>query len=335
MENRDNSSILGISIRGAVLLISYINNKVHTFDAIEKAFSKKSDNKEVFWLNINNPSESDFEFLKNKFNFHHLTIEDCIHKTKRCKINDYKDYHFLVIVTSDNHANNTFSYNNVYVYISSNYIITIHYGENKSVKKIMNDIAKGSEIVSNGSDFVLYNILDEAIDQLFVITDTIEEKISTLEEDSMNNPVQSTLNSIMRVKKSVIKLRRVVSPLREVLNTLLRHNDIVTEKYRIYFTDIYDHVLRIYDLIESDHEMVTSCLELYSSQLSNSMNKVMKILTIITTIMMPLTIVTGIYGMNFDNMPELRGKYSYFIVLFLMIISSFCEILYFRKKKWL
>ncbi|MFT5872891.1 MAG: magnesium transporter [Clostridium sp.] len=316
-------------------MISYINNKVQTFDTIDKAFSASSNNKETVWININNPSEKDFEFLKNKFNFHPLTIEDCVHKTKRCKINDYKDYHFLIIVTSDSHVNNAFSYSNVYIYISSNYIITIHYGENKSVKKIMNDIDKGLEIVSNGSDFVLYHILDEAIDQLFVVTDKIEEKISDLEEESMNNPVQSTLNNIMRVKKSVIKLRRVVSPLREVLNTLLRHDDIITEKYRIYFSDIYDHVLRIYDLIESDHEMVTSCLELYSSQLSNSMNKVMKILTVITTIMMPLTIITGIYGMNFVNMPELHAKYSYFIVLFLMVFSSICEILYFRKKNWL
>jgi magnesium transporter len=316
-------------------LITYINSERHEFNAIEKVFSETSSTQEMFWLNINNPSAKDFEFLKNKFNFHHLTIEDCINKTKRCKINDYKDYHFLVIATSDRHANNAFSYSNIYIYICSNYIITIHYGENKSIKKIMTDIDKGLSIVSKGSDFVLYNILDEAIDQLFVVTDKVEEKINFLEEESMNNPVQSTLNNIMAVKKSVIKLRRVVSPLREVLNTLLRHDDIITEKYRLYFTDIYDHVLRIYDLIESDHEMVTSCLELYSSQLSNSMNKVMKILTIITTVMMPLTIITGIYGMNFQNMPELHAKYSYFITIFIMFFISFCEILYFSKKKWL
>ncbi|MBZ9634804.1 magnesium/cobalt transporter CorA [Clostridium sp. FP1] len=317
-------------------MISYIDNEVHQFETIEKAFANNTSNtKEVFWLNINNPTDSDFEFLKGKFNFHPLTIDDCIHKSRRSKINDYNDYHFLIIATSDSHPNNTFSYNNIYVYISSNYIITIHYGESKSIKKIINDINKGLDIVSNGSDFVLYHILDESTDQLFIITDKLEEKINILEEESMNNPVQSTLNNIMRVKKSVIKLRRVVSPLREVLNTLLRHDDIITEKYRLYFSDIYDHILRIYDLIESDHEMVTSCLELYSSQLSNSMNKVMKILTIITTIMMPLTIITGIYGMNFENMPELHAKYSYFIVIFIMVFSSLCEILYFKKKKWL
>ncbi|MBU3145288.1 magnesium/cobalt transporter CorA [Clostridium sp. CF012] len=317
-------------------MITYINSEVHEFDAIEKAFAnKKANTKEVFWLNINNPTNSDFEFLKNKFKFHHLTIDDCIHKTKRSKITDYNDYHFLIITTSDSHPNNTFSYNNIYVYITSGYIITIHYGENKSVKKIINDIDNGLDIVSNGSDFVLYHILDEAIDQLFIITDKLEERINTLEEETMNNPVQITLNNIMRVKKSVIKLRRVVSPMREVLNTLLRHDDIITEKHRLYFSDIYDHILRIYDLIESDHEMITSCLELYSSQLSNSMNKVMKVLTIISTIMMPLTIITGIYGMNFVNMPELRAKYSYFIVIFIMIFSSIFQILFFKKKKWL
>ncbi|MBZ9687029.1 magnesium/cobalt transporter CorA [Clostridium estertheticum] len=317
-------------------MITYINSEVHEFDTIEEPFANKTlNNEEVFWLNINNPTDSDFEFLKDKFKFHQLTIDDCIHKTKRSKITDYNDYHFLIITTSDSHPNNTFSYNNIYVYISSSYIITIHYGENKSVKKIMNDIDNGLDIVSNGSDFVLYHILDEAIDQLFIITDKLEERINTLEEETMNNPVQNTLNNIIKVKKSIIKLRRVVSPLREVLNTLLRHDDIITEKHRLYFSDIYDHILRIYDLIESDHEMVTSCLELYSSQLSNSMNKVMKVLTIISTIMMPLTIITGIYGMNFENMPELHAKYSYFVIIFIMIFSSFCQILYFKKKKWL
>ncbi len=317
-------------------MVTYINSKVNEFASIDKAFAHEtSEKEEIFWLNINNPTESDFEFLKNKFKFHPLTIEDCINKSKRSKINDYNDYHFLIIATSDIHPNNTFSYNNIFVYISSNYIITIHYGESKSIKKIINDIDKGLAIVSNGSDFVLYHILDESIDQLFIITDKLEEKINILEEESMNNPVQNTLNNIMKVKKIVIKLRRVVSPLREVLNTLLRHDDIITEKHRLYFSDIYDHILRIYDLIESDHEMVTSCLELYSSQLSNSMNKVMKILTIITTIMMPLTIITGIYGMNFENMPELHAKYSYFIVIFIMIFSSLGEILYFKKKNWL
>lgn len=316
-------------------MITLINSKVHEYNNIEKALSETSNTKDVFWLNINNPSENDFKFLKKKFNFHHLTIEDCIQKTKRCKIKDYKDYHFIVITTSDSHANNTFSYNNIYVFVSLNYIITIHYGENKSIKKIMNDIDNGLDIVSYGSDFVLYNILDESVDQLFVITDKVEEIINVLEEESMNNPVQSTLNNIMKVKKSVIKLRRVVSPLREVLNTLLRHDDIISEKHRLYFSDIYDHILRIYDLIESDHEMVTSCLELYSSQLSNSMNKVMKILTIITTVMMPLTIITGIYGMNFQNMPELRAKYSYFITILIMFFISLCQIIYFKKKKWL
>lgn len=317
-------------------MITYINSEVHEFNAMEKVFlNERSNNKEVFWLNINNPTDSDFKFLKNKFNFHHLTIDDCIRKTKRSKITDYKDYHFLIIATSDTHVNNTFSYNNIYIYLSSNYIITINYGENKSLKKIIIDVDNGLDIVSNGSDFVLYHILDEATNQLFDVTDKIEEKINILEEETMNNPVQSTLNNIMRVKKSIIKLRRVISPMREVLNTLLRHDDIITEKHRLYFSDIYDHLLRIYDLIESDHEMVTSCLELYSSQLSNSMNKVMKVLTIISTIMMPLTIITGIYGMNFVNMPELRAKYSYFIVIFIMIFSSLCQILFFKKKKWL
>ena len=112
----------------------------------------------------------------------------------------------------------------------------------------------------------------------------------------------------------------------------MRHDDIISAENRIYYTDLYDHILRIYDLIESEQEMITSCLELYSSQLSNSMNKVMKFLTIITTIMMPLTIITGLYGMNFKNMPELEYKYGYFIVLIVMLFITIFQIIFFRKK---
>ena len=204
MLHKGDDLIANILIKGEILLITYINNKVHEFNDVESAFSKAPTTDEMFWLNINNPSEEDFEFLKNRFNFHHLTIEDCVNKSKRCKINDYKSYHFLILITSDSHTKNAFSYNNVYVYISSGYIITIHYGENKIVKKIMKAINNGLNIVSNGSDFVLYHILDEALDQLFTVTDKVEEKISLLEEESMNNPVQNTFNNIMIVKKSVI-----------------------------------------------------------------------------------------------------------------------------------
>jgi magnesium transporter len=316
-------------------MIKLIKDTLYENVHIRDVLGKVADTKDNYWIDIDNPSASELDELKKFYKFHSLVIEDCEKQIKRSKIDEFDNYHFLVAATHQNNQSAYYSYRNLYIFIGENYLISIHYGESKVISKIINNYKKDLDIFEKRIGFLLYHILDEAVDQYFLLTDKLEEDINNLEYKAMNKPVQDTLNEIMKEKRNVTKLRRVISPLREVINTLLRHDDIIDEKNRIYFSDIYDHILRIYDLIESDQEMVTSCLELYSSQLSNSMNIVMKFLTSITTIMTSITLLSGWFGMNFSNMPELKYKYSYFIFIIFVVLMTIFQITFFKKKKWL
>jgi magnesium transporter len=316
-------------------MLKLIKDTIYENSHILEVLSRVKDTKDNYWIDMDNPSAVDLDELKKFYRFHTLSIEDCMSKTKRSKIDEFDDYHFLVAVTHQSGQSTYYSYRNLYIFIGENYLITIHYGESKVIRNIINKYKEDLDIFQNGIGFLLYHILDETVDQYFLLTDKLEEDINTLEFKAMNKPVQETLNEIMKAKRNVTKLRRVISPLREVINTLLRHDDIIDEKSRIYFSDIYDHILRIYDLIESDQEMVTSCLELYSSQLSNSMNIVMKFLTSITTIMTSVTLLSGWFGMNFSNMPELSYKYSYFVFIIFVVIMTILQVTFFKKKRWL
>lgn len=316
-------------------MIKLIKDNLYEGMHISEVLKKVKDLKDNYWIDIDNPSSSELEELKNHYKFHSLAIEDCMTQTKRSKIDEFDNYHFIVAATHQSSPNAYYIYRNLYIFIGENYLISVHYGESKVINKIISEYKKELDRFQNRISFLLYHILDEAVDQYFLLTDKLEDDISILENKAMNKPVQNTLNEIMKAKKNIITLRRVVSPLREVINTLLRHDDIIDEKNRVYFSDIYDHILRIYDLIESDLEMVTSCLELYSSQLSNSMNTVMKFLTSITTVMTSITLLSGWYGMNFNNMPELGYKHSYLIFIILVIIITILEVTFFKKKKWL
>lgn len=316
-------------------MIKLIKDTLYENVHINDVLGKVSDEKDNYWIDIDNPSASELHELKKFYKFHSLVIEDCEKQIKRSKIDEFDNYHFIVAATHQSNQNAYYSYRNLYMFIGKNYLISIHYGESKVISKIINDYKKNMDIFESSISFLLYHILDDAVDQYFLLTDKLEEEINNLEYKAMNKPVQDTLNEIMKEKRNVAKLRRVISPLREVINTILRHDDIVDEKNRIYFSDIYDHILRIYDLIESDQEMVTSCLELYSSQLSNSMNIVMKFLTSITTIMTSITLLSGWFGMNFSNMPELSYKYSYFIFIIFVVLMTILQVIFFKKKKWL
>lgn len=316
-------------------MIKLIKDTLYENEHISDILARVKDVKDNYWIDMDNPSAAELEELKKFYKFHSLVIEDCVRQVKRSKINEFDKYHFIVAATHQSSPGTYYSYRNLYIFIGENYLITIHYGESKVIGKIMNKYKKEMDIFKNRISFLLYHILDEAIDDYFLLTDKLEEDINILEDKAMNKPVQSTLNEVMKEKKNITKLRRVIAPLREVINTLLRHDDIIDEKNRVYFSDIYDHILRIYDLIESDQEMVTSCLELYSSQLSNSMNTVMKFLTSITTIMTSITLLCGWYGMNFSNMQELSYKYSYFIFIIFVLLMTVLEIIFFKKKKWL
>lgn len=294
-------------------------------------------NGEQIWIDLEKPEESEIDILRDVFNFHPLAIEDCLHKRQRPKVDNYKDYYFIVLneFTGGN-INKNFTYTQLYIFLGENYIITIHWNKLKAINDTMERIMNGPRIFERGIDFILYNIFDTLVDDYFPLADSIGDKIDVIEENILKNPGKQVQNEILVLKRNILKLRKVLSPQREVLNILLRHDfTLIKEENRLYYMDVYDHMLRIYDLLDTYIDLLASTMDLYMSQISNKMNEIMKVLTIITTILMPLSLITGIYGMNFKFMPELEARYGYYATLALMVIVAGVGIIYFKKKKWL
>ncbi|MBU1930612.1 magnesium/cobalt transporter CorA, partial [Candidatus Micrarchaeota archaeon] len=187
-----------------------------------------------------------------------------------------------------------------------------------------------------GADYLGYALIDVIVDHYFLVLEKIGEKIEKLEEELMREPKQKTLKEIYAMKRELISLRKAVWPLREVISRIERtEHTIIKKKTGIYFRDLYDHIIQIIDTIETSREMVSGMVELYLSSLSNRMNEVMKTLTIIATIFIPLTFIAGVYGMNFKFMPELEWPLGYYTIGIVMLIVAGTLVVYFKRKKWI
>ncbi|MCI0619374.1 magnesium/cobalt transporter CorA, partial [bacterium] len=187
-----------------------------------------------------------------------------------------------------------------------------------------------------GLDFVLYSIIDVMVVHYIPVLESIEEQLETYEEKIFEDPKPQILREILNLKRSVMRLKRTVFPQREVINHLARNEyEFVQKRTQAYFRDVYDHLYRMAEMTESFRDMSTAMVEAYLSTVSNRMNEIMKVLTTITTIFMPLTVITGIYGMNFEYLPELRWRYAYFVVLGIMVVVVLSLLSYFRKKRWM
>jgi len=185
-------------------------------------------------------------------------------------------------------------------------------------------------------DFLLYEILDGTVDNYFPILDDFDEVVNELEYEVIHSPSKETLNRIFSLKRDGMALRRVTSPQREILNRLSRDPfAVVNRRAAIYFRDVYDHLVRISDLAESYKDLTTGLLEAYLSVVSNRLNEILKVLTVFTAIMMPMTVITGIYGMNFKTMPELDSPYGYYVTIGGMAVIAVVMLVFFRLKKWL
>lgn len=316
--------------------ILYENGKIIENSSISSIKSALNSGEQI-WVDLEKPDEKEMDILKDVYNFHPLAIEDCVHKRQRPKVDNYKDYYFIVLNEfTGGDLNRNFTYSQLYIFLGSNYIVTVHWNSLKVISDAMERITNGPYIFERGIDFILYNLFDTLVDDYFPLADSIGDRIDRIEENILRNPGKQVQNDILALKRNILKLRKVLSPQREVLNILLRHDfPLIKEENRLYYMDVYDHMLRIYDLLDTYMDLLASTMDLYMSQISNRMNEVMKVLTMITTIMMPLSLIAGIYGMNFKFMPELQSRYGYFATLALMAVIAGVEIIYFKKKKWL
>jgi magnesium transporter len=294
-------------------------------------------NGETIWVDLEAPTPDEAEVLTRVFSLHPLAIEDCWHEPQHPKIDDYGDYLFLVVhgVRYDSERGQ-FETHELNVFLGANYLVTFHSFHSRSVEAVKGNVRRNPHVMGRSMDFVLHQIVDRLIDNYFPKLEIIEDKIDEVEGAVLGNPKPEHVTRIFDLRRSVSHLKRIATQEREVLGQISRGDfPQVHEKAQVYFKDIYDHLFRIVEAADNHRETLSVLVQVYVSMVSNQLNHTMRILTVIATMMLPLTVITGIYGMNFDFMPELRWRFGYPLVLIAMAVVSATMLLAFRRRKWL
>ena len=305
---------------------------------IEECFAF-GDKPTVTWINIDGIHQLDIiEKIGEHFNIHPLVLEDIVTTGQRPKMEDFVDYIFLTLkMLHYSEEEKETKAEQVSLILGSNYVISFQENEGDVFDPIRERIrADKGRIRKMRADYLAYALMDAVVDNYFTILEKLGERIEDFEEELVVNPTPETLQAIHRLKREMIFLRKSVWPLREVINRLERwESSLINKSTAIYLRDVYDHTIQVIDAVETFRDMLSGMLDIYLSSVSNRMNEVMKVLTIIATIFIPLTLVAGIYGMNFRFMPELEEPMGYPMVLLSMLFVGMLMVAYFRKKKWL
>ncbi|MBW2410673.1 MAG: magnesium/cobalt transporter CorA [Deltaproteobacteria bacterium] len=305
---------------------------------IDEAFEYK-DMPPVTWINIDGLHETSIiEKIGHQFDIHPLTLEDVVHAGQRAKAEDYEDYIFIVFkMLFYDDPGMHISSEQVSLILGAHFLISFQEKEGDVFNFVRERIRKvKGRIRRSGPDYLTYALIDASVDHYFSILEKVDEKLEQLEEELLDNPQPGTLQDIHHLKRELIYFRKQVWPLRELLNHLMHaESRLVQESSHIFFRDVYDHTIQVIDTIESLRDALNGLQDLYLSTMSHKMNEVMKVLTIMATIFIPLTFIAGIYGMNFKFMPELEWKWSYPILWGVLIAILAFMIFWFKRKRWL
>ncbi|MCL4116694.1 UNVERIFIED_CONTAM: hypothetical protein GTU68_028723 [Idotea baltica] len=306
--------------------------------SVEEAFTYKSTRSKT-WINFNGLNNiTEIEKVGQYYNLHPLILEDIVNTSQRPKIDEYNDYIFLVLKMMYYDENEKIISEQVSLVLGHNYVLSFQEAEGDVFDSLRDRIRFGKGRIRNESaDYLLYTLIDAVVDNYFLIIETMGNKIEDLEDNLFSGMTQGEISQqIQSLKREILKIRRSIYPLREVINRIEKsETELIEDKTKHFFRDIYDHVIQISETIDIYREMIWSLMDMYMTTISNKMNEVMKVLTIIATIFIPLTFIAGIYGMNFDNIPELHYEHGYYILWGVMIILFIGMLYYFKRKKWL
>jgi len=294
----------------------------------------------VTWINVEGIHEVEIlEKLGEGFGLHPLTVEDILNTDQRPKMEDFGDYIYIVLrMISYDDISGEIVTEQTSLILASNLVISFQEGAEGDVfDPVRERIRTGKARMRNmGADYLAYTLVDAIVDNYFAVLEKLGEDIEFLEDELVTNPTPEILQAIHDLKREMIFLRKSVWPLREVISALERgESPLIKESTQIYLRDVYDHTIQVIDAVETLRDTLSGMLDIYLSSISNRMNEVMKVLTIIATIFIPLTALAGIYGMNFQYMPELGWRWGYPMVWFTMIVIGALMLVYFRRKKWL
>ena len=293
----------------------------------------------VTWINIDGVHEVDvIEKIGKHFEIHPLVLEDIVNTTQRPKLEDFGQYIFIILkmLYYDEKDKDT-KVEQVSLILGENFVISFQEREGDIFEPIRERIREGKgRIRRMGADYLAYALLDAVVDSYYLILEKLGEQLEDLEDRVVSNPQPDTSQEIHKLKREMIFLRRSVWPLREVINSLERgESPLIKKACRVFLRDVYDHTIQVIDTVETFRDMVSGMHDTYLSSISNKMNEVMKVLTIIATIFIPLTFIAGIYGMNFEFMPELKWRFAYFIVWGIIVLVAVIMVVFFKRKRWL
>ncbi len=293
----------------------------------------------VTWVNIDGIHQLEIiEKLGEYFSLHPLLLEDIVHTEQRPKMDDYDDRLF-VILKMLHFAEDTdeVKAEQVSLIVGPNFVISFQEREGDAFNPVRERIRKGKgRLRRKGPDYLAYALIDAVVDNYFTILEELGEHMESLQEELIEKPVPETLQTIQRLKRDMIYFRKLVWPLREVIGGMVRsESPLIKEEIHVYLRDVYDHTIQVVDTIETFRDMLSGMLDIYLSSVGNKMNEVMKVLTIIATIFIPMTFLAGIYGMNFKYMPELEWQWAYPIFWLVVLAVFIVMVVLFKRKRWL
>ena len=292
---------------------------------------------EGFWLDIEAPDDADFELLEHTFNFHPLTIEDIRHQNQRPKVDEYADYNFTVIFVAV-WDNDDVALREQHLFVGEHYLITVHEEPSPQLKELQERIHKSPELTKGKPGFLTYMAIDALVDASFPVLEKLDDEVDALEDEITEKATQEQLGRIYHLKHTVTELRRFLGAQRDVFQALTTHSiHLQQQDMTLYYRDVYDHIVRQYETADSLRDLLTGAMDVYLSTVSNRLNQTTKALTVIASLFLPLSFLTGFYGMNFSYLTGiLESPYSAFAVgVGTMVIATLIQLYLFKRRGWL
>jgi len=323
-----------------IQVIDYTGERVEEKEvaSVEDCFPFR-DTPTVSWINVDGVHQIEIvEKIGRHYGLHPLVLEDLVHTNQRPKLDDYGDYLFIVVKSLNyDELRGEVSSEQISLILGKNFVLSFQEAAGDDFDPIRERIRTNKgRIRKMPADYLAYALIDAIVDHYFIILEQLGERIDLLEAEMVANPTNDTLQRTHRLKREMLVLRKSVWPLREVVGQLERgESALICKQTHVFLRDVYDHTIQVIDTIETYRDLLSGLLDLYLSTVSNKMNAVMKVLTVIATIFIPLTFIVGIYGMNFEFMPELHWRWGYPAILVLMLAIGTGMLFLFRKKNWL
>ena len=325
-----------------VTLLRYSEHDFHEAqgDTLESVLPEKQEPGIVTWIHVEGLQNiALIEQLTKLYHVHPLTVEDILNVDQRPKVEEFEGYLFITLkMLPWSNKRHSFTTEQISFVLGKDFLLSFQERENSHFQQTRERLQSSANqrLRQQGSDYLVYRLMDCIIDYYFVVLEGLGDQIEEVEETIISDPKPQNTRTIYRLKRQLMMLRKSIWPMREAISHLTQmEGRLISSFTRVYLRDLYDHVVQAIDTIETFRDMLGSMLDVYLSSLTNRMNEVMKILTIIATIFIPITFIASLYGMNFVNMPELQWHYGYFMVLGVMCVMVVGMLIYFRRKKWL